>query len=425
VALGRIVFTVATAGWALFVWLASHRSVSPEYLGRYSREYLTFLGLGLAALVGFSWLAFHATRRPLVLPATSIAGVAGLLLGSTLVALLAAEGLVRSFDLLGASFFEEVTRYVLDLEPDRVLVYKHRAGLATTYQGIAFQTNELGLRERPLPEPSPDVLRVLVLGDSVTLGWGVRTDETFAARLEPALEARLGRPVRTINAGVSGYNTEQELAFYRLHAASLAPDLVVLVYVENDTEVQTGDIVELRHRWENPPHASALLLRWSWLYRLLYFVLPDVVGPRPVPTESEGWYRSMRALEELHRLARSNDAEFVAFLYRMAPDAVTNKSYTEIERVADQRGFPFFDTLPWFDGVMIRSVINSYVDSHPNSAGHRILAEGMARALVTSGALCRAAARNPRHSVVDGVPIEAGEDLEPPCRAPASRWARE
>jgi len=53
--------------------------------------------------------------------------------------------------------------------------------------------------------------RLLVLGDSLTAGYGVAAADAFPAQLERALEAR-GRDVRVINAGVSGDTTAGGLA---------------------------------------------------------------------------------------------------------------------------------------------------------------------------------------------------------------------
>lgn len=49
-------------------------------------------------------------------------------------------------------------------------------------------------------------VRLLMLGDSLTAGYGLPPSHALPARLEAALRAR-GRPVRVINAGVSGDTT--------------------------------------------------------------------------------------------------------------------------------------------------------------------------------------------------------------------------
>ena len=54
--------------------------------------------------------------------------------------------------------------------------------------------------------PASQPLRIVVLGDSLVAGFGIRPSEAFPAQLERALKAR-GHAVEVINAGVSGDTT--------------------------------------------------------------------------------------------------------------------------------------------------------------------------------------------------------------------------
>lgn len=54
-------------------------------------------------------------------------------------------------------------------------------------------------------------LRLLVLGDSLSAGWGLAVGQSFPEQLEKALRAE-GRDVRVINAGVSGDTSAGGLA---------------------------------------------------------------------------------------------------------------------------------------------------------------------------------------------------------------------
>ena len=75
-------------------------------------------------------------------------------------------------------------------------------------------------------------LRVLMLGDSITAGFGLARAEALPARLEAALRAR-GREVRVIDAGVSGDTTAGGRA--RLDwALADAPQAVILALGGND-----------------------------------------------------------------------------------------------------------------------------------------------------------------------------------------------
>src|SRR5687767_3543954 len=77
----------------------------------------------------------------------------------------------------------------------------------------------------PTTPESTDAAKVVVLGDSLTAGPGLRTDETMPARLQELVSAA-GLPHTVVNAGVSGDTTADAVA--RLDRA-LVPDATVLV----------------------------------------------------------------------------------------------------------------------------------------------------------------------------------------------------
>ncbi len=97
-----------------------------------------------------------------------------------------------------------------------------------------FSTNSQGFRgqvEYAVEKPQ-GTFRVIVLGDSVTLGHGVKDNETFSAVAERKLNQR--RPVEVINMGVSGFGTAEELIQLEEVGLRYQPDLVVLAYFPND-----------------------------------------------------------------------------------------------------------------------------------------------------------------------------------------------
>src|SRR6185436_2355315 len=88
---------------------------------------------------------------------------------------------------------------------------------------------------------APPKPRVLLIGDSHTLGWGVEDDQTFAS----VLASEFG--YRTVNLGVSSYGTPRELGWLERQGKPLPDDRVVLQYSDNDFDenrqfVETGHI---------------------------------------------------------------------------------------------------------------------------------------------------------------------------------------
>jgi len=96
--------------------------------------------------------------------------------------------------------------------------------------------NSKGLRgpECPYSKP-PGEFRILVLGDSFVEGYSVCLNDLLTRRLSYALNARNdGRTFRVINGGTGGYSTDQELLFFEHEGKKYGPDLVILVFCDND-----------------------------------------------------------------------------------------------------------------------------------------------------------------------------------------------
>lgn len=106
------------------------------------------------------------------------------------------------------------------------------------FNGDGVQTNSQGIRARRefAARATPGVRRIAFVGDSFTWGeqtWHgqIRNEETFVAILERTLPA-----VETINLGVHGWGTDQQLLYLRRLGLRLTPDLVVLGFFELDYE---------------------------------------------------------------------------------------------------------------------------------------------------------------------------------------------
>ena len=241
---------------AVLLRLSVHVSFHARVLGRYSIPYFGLL-VGFAAVtvgtVGFHHPFFyrrlHRVRWPLVLG-----------LSTTVMLLAAAEISVRVFDPFGISHFEESSRLWLDYVSDPVLVFRLPPHTQKTYQGVMISTNGLGFRDRELERKQNGELRILLLGDSITFGYGVSAEETYGRKLESILTSDLGRRVRTVNAGMGGFNTVQEAAFLEHQAAAIDPDVVSLLYLPNDIDSNDPTVQSrgghLRQRVEGDTHTA-------------------------------------------------------------------------------------------------------------------------------------------------------------------------
>lgn len=287
-------------------------------------------------------------------------------------------------DPLGISYYEWVGEYLRDMQADDELVYRHKPAWEKRYGNVLVTYNERGLRDRPILPKAEGEYRILALGDSVTFGLGVDQDKTFAVRLESLLRGRLHRPVRVINSGVGGYNTVQELSYFKQEGANLQPDLVLLTYVPNDIEEKRRPYdpwSKNSMRGKPFPVMVEIMMGKLWLYRLAHHTYRYAVL-KPLQEKSlarspngPGWRGSMSALSELVAICQERKIPLILF-FKRDDLHMKNSLFTDVVRHA--HGVPVRDMAPWYAGLDISSLENSKVDTHPNAEGHRVIAEHMA-----------------------------------------------
>lgn len=101
---------------------------------------------------------------------------------------------------------------------------------------VELRTNAQGIRDdREFSlAPPPDTARIVLLGDSFAIGYGVNYEESVPALLEADLKQALNRPVEVINLGVSGFGTAEELLMLEKRGMQYNPDLVIVYWHSTD-----------------------------------------------------------------------------------------------------------------------------------------------------------------------------------------------
>lgn len=98
-----------------------------------------------------------------------------------------------------------------------------------------FDINSKGLRNyKEFEYAKPEgTIRMLTIGDSYTLGFEVRQDQTYSAVLEKYLN-RKGLNCEVINCGVGGFSNAEELVFLENEGIKYNPDVIILGFYVND-----------------------------------------------------------------------------------------------------------------------------------------------------------------------------------------------
>ena len=102
----------------------------------------------------------------------------------------------------------------------------------TEFRRMAFNISSQGLRDHVYGPKEPDEFRILMLGDSFTMGAAVPEEYSIPRQLERLLESAVpGRRIRVINAGCSGGGPVQERVLFFERGLPLEPDLVIMQFL--------------------------------------------------------------------------------------------------------------------------------------------------------------------------------------------------
>jgi hypothetical protein len=317
----------------------------------------------------------QAYRAILVLAATT-AGAAALAGWSLLRGHEGADGALFDESVRRAAIDELVTRGsgVWDTFPDATVARVLQPNL----KGRAFDTftvdsNDLGLRERPFELRKPDgTTRVVLLGDSYVMGYGVAADERVGTWLQRLLQAHAHGakgPIECLHFGVMTWNVVAECAFLRRQLSLVRPDLVVQVAVRNDVEDNPGarGMGSLSNFWPRWPERGDGLLfiegpRFAFGTRensWLHFALD---GEGRARMEEGG-----RAIAELARKVEGAGGKYLLFDHCCGMLAESQRVYAAGLRAEQSLSFP--TSISRDDRYR-----NSERDPHWNRAGHELAA---------------------------------------------------
>jgi lysophospholipase L1-like esterase len=258
-----------------------------------------------------------------------------------------------------------------------------------SWTGGATRVNPQGIRDdRPVGPKRAGERRLLVIGDSITFGASVRTDQAYPYRLERELE-KAGRDWRVLNGGVTSYDPSQEADWLELFGWRLEPDVVAVGFCRNDLNASDREHSPKRQ-------ASGAVLRWLTEHSIAAACLERV-----------GWFLLAKASASFGRGTRSSP-ESVAASYRRIASAARTRGVAVI--LLD---FPTGDLLsgrarddlsPWLRalgaelGWPVVDLSGAFGDDpdalflprdpvHPNPEGYRRLALHLAGELVRCGLL--------------------------------------
>jgi len=323
---------------------------------------------------------------------------------ATAFSLLLAEITVRALDL--APSIIPFTKGRFRLSPNPKIGYEPIPNIHYEAESLDFYQyrgtgNSLGYRGPTYAEhKDSNAFRIAVLGDSIVEGIGIdQYEELFTAKVERALREE-GIPAEVLNFGVSGYNTQQEVATLKDKALRFDLDLVLLSYCLNDTaspgywllKPLLDEANQKKNIYASNRFAARYLLR-SALYRLVRFRLFTPSADEKKHLRFEPYATGDTVAESVSELARLSEAEgfqalvvvFPHFTDRTFENYAFGEQHEFIRSIADERDLLLLDLLPAYKACRKETPQPLHRDNlHPNARGHTCAADAITEFILES-----------------------------------------
>ena len=330
---------------------------------------------------------------------------------ATTVTLVIGEIAVRVISSVHLIYNIEMVKYAEKLkmrDPSGQASHVHRPSSSAHLMGVDISLNSLGDRGPELKNPKPaGCKRVLVMGSSITMGWGVPFDKIFTSDAEQMLNDK--RPFGTnytfefVNAGIGNYNTHFQYKLVQRQYPIVKPDMVVLHYFISDVEPRGmgRDSFILRDsylaaflfdRW------SQMKLRFSGNYKDLFTFYKDLYAD-----DSQPWKQTQQEISEMRDMTAKDGVPFLVMIipdiHDLSPGTPYKDIYTKIETAFKAMNIPTTNTFDAFQKDFGDDVSKLWIqsdDPHPNAKGHQEMADALYGYLVENNPLnLKPAAKSP------------------------------
>lgn len=273
------------------------------------------------------------------------------------------------------------------------------------WQGITVDINSHGLRGPEISYDKPaSTIRILNLGDSVAMGWGVREEKTYGHQLEALLneQAAANKHYEVINTAVPGWNLENELAYLQDEGFKYQPDLILLdLTLVNDIFGKSALLAQDRPAPIEWLRSNTYF--WPFLTVQLRAIQArsqgreriDVIDPPtrpasyfPLDPNDERWATFWGLIMDIDQAAKAKDIPVVLILFPLEFQ-VLDETYPTVPQdflmaKAAENDIPAVDLLPAFRRACLEKPGGScqledrylFADvwMHPSDFGHRITA---------------------------------------------------
>ena len=304
--------------------------------------------------------------------------------------------------------FKLVSSFPYRKAKNEILMYEYIPNFKGKMWGKEFKINSFGYRDYNYPlDKSASSLRIVVLGDSITVGTGLLLDETYSKILEDMLNesppASAYNHFEVMNMGVCAYNTIREVELLKEKGLTFDPNMVIMQYCLDDimpSIVETIWEVGYKKTWVRIIEFIKNImftLRFSkfiqyihhkLLYRIYVMIeekrVEKMGGLANVLYSKSGtnWLETMNALKRFAKLAKEEKINTLLVIFPRFESLNENYPYRKCHRLIKDTcfeiGIPVLDLFDTYKGMnpeMLRLSEETVDWWHPNKLGNEIAAQ--------------------------------------------------
>ncbi len=292
-----------------------------------------------------------------------------------------------------------------ELTSIRQIADKNQEGI---WKGRYYRSNSEGFRGPDWSaEPAPGTLRILVTGDSNTMGSGVDEEEAYPYQLQARLREDASLPpVEVLNVGLGGINTYRAIARLERAIGLYSADIVVYGFTVNDIEgehfeklVEPAELMARTKRYQRFSGSPSRLLALAhppvaeWVDRTFFGAVGSIDEWHYNYFENAAAWGDLEAgLARFAAVARRADACALMLVHTQLDDLGPNHPYlpmyARVTEAAEANGIPVQETFSYFAWKRPEPYWVNRFDPHPNPEGHAILAAALEAGLRALPAEC-------------------------------------
>jgi len=284
----------------------------------------------------------------------------------------------------------EMHKYALKLKKKSAiegLTHEHILNSSAVLEKVQIDINSIGFRNKELTSKKENEYRIMVLGSSITLGWGVPKDSVFTVITENKLNSQNdSNYYNVVNTGIGNYNTEMQSILFRKNIDKVNPDQVILHYFINDAE----EIKKGTNSW---------IVKHSYLFAYFYVRVTQAIALREAADHdignyykdlysdgAKGWIQAKKAMLEIQNTCKENKVPLIVIiqpdLHNISEDSPQVLCHERLHQFLDNNSIPYLDVIHAYRKEYKGNLMGLWAqkdDSHPNSIGHRIIANELSR----------------------------------------------